>query len=321
MEKVSIIIPVYNSERTLERCINSIVLQSQDCFEIILVDDGSTDNSAQICDLYAKKDCRIKVFHKENGGVSSARNFGIKKASFSHILFIDSDDYISKNALETFQEEYQGEETLLFLKMKNFPFQFYDTLSVNDAINKMLVNQFYGFIAGVFFEKKYIESFDEKTSYMEDMIFLVNYLKKVKYISYMGAEYYYDQTINSITRNISVNKIAKNILDIDYSLNRIQKEILTCSYFNVKNLHQKIIEKKAKIIESECSKLSCYSDYQILLQSHEIKNIFLQLKQETKKIKYKLFYGILIKNYKLVLSLYIFARKKLKKLKNIIKVV
>jgi glycosyltransferase involved in cell wall biosynthesis len=92
---ISIIVPVYNVELYIEQCIESIISQTYMNIEIILVDDGSTDNSPFVCDEYAKKDSRIKVIHKSNGGLSSARNAGLKKALGDYIGFIDSDDYIS----------------------------------------------------------------------------------------------------------------------------------------------------------------------------------------------------------------------------------
>lgn len=97
MLKISVIIPVYNVENYLERCIESVIKQTYKNLEIILVDDGSTDHSSAICDEYVEKDNRIIVIHKENGGLSSARNAGIEIASGDFIGFVDSDDYISKN--------------------------------------------------------------------------------------------------------------------------------------------------------------------------------------------------------------------------------
>ena len=94
MKKVSVIVPVYNVENYLEECVNSILNQTYENLEIILVDDGSTDNCPQICDDWAKKDKRIKVIHKANGGVSSARNVGLDNATGEYIGFVDSDDYI-----------------------------------------------------------------------------------------------------------------------------------------------------------------------------------------------------------------------------------
>lgn len=98
--KISIIIPVYNVEQYLPRCIDSILAQTFTNFELILIDDGSTDSSGKICDKYSEKDSRVKVIHKENGGLSSARNVGLGNAAGKYISFIDSDDYVSSDYLE-----------------------------------------------------------------------------------------------------------------------------------------------------------------------------------------------------------------------------
>ena len=92
--KISVIVPVYNTEKFLNNCIESILNQTHKNLEVIIIDDGSTDNSPAICDEYAKKDSRVKVIHKENGGVSSARNAGLDIASGEYIGFIDGDDVI-----------------------------------------------------------------------------------------------------------------------------------------------------------------------------------------------------------------------------------
>lgn len=98
---ISIIIPVYNTEKYLPACLESVLSQSFSDFEILLVDDGSTDESGRICEVYAQKDDRIRVFHKENGGVSSARNLGLDNASGEWIYFVDSDDQILPGGLQT----------------------------------------------------------------------------------------------------------------------------------------------------------------------------------------------------------------------------
>ena len=97
---ISVIVPVYNVEDYLDRCINSIINQTYKNLEIILVDDGSTDSSGRKCDDFALKDDRIKVLHKENGGVSSARNAGLDVATGDYIGFVDSDDTIESNMYE-----------------------------------------------------------------------------------------------------------------------------------------------------------------------------------------------------------------------------
>lgn len=97
---ISIIVPVYNTEKYLDQCIQSVLAQTYTNWELLLVDDGSTDSSGAICDKYAKQDPRLRVFHKENGGVSSARNLGLDNAKGEWITFVDADDCIERNMLK-----------------------------------------------------------------------------------------------------------------------------------------------------------------------------------------------------------------------------
>lgn len=100
MEIISVIVPIYNVEKYLNKCIDSLLIQTYKALEIILVDDGSPDNCGKICDEYAEKDNRIKVIHKENGGLSDARNAGIEISTGEYIFFVDSDDYIEENMID-----------------------------------------------------------------------------------------------------------------------------------------------------------------------------------------------------------------------------
>lgn len=100
MEKVSIVVPVYNVEDYLKYCVDSLINQSYKNIEIILVDDGSTDDSGRICDEYAQEDDRVRVLHIENGGLSNARNTGVNVASAEWVIFIDSDDYYDRRTVE-----------------------------------------------------------------------------------------------------------------------------------------------------------------------------------------------------------------------------
>ena len=97
---ISLVIPVYNVETYLVKCLDSVAGQTYDNFEVILVDDGSTDGSGKLCDAYAEKDSRFVVYHKENGGLSDARNYGVAKAAADLVSFIDSDDYVTEDYLE-----------------------------------------------------------------------------------------------------------------------------------------------------------------------------------------------------------------------------
>ena len=99
-ELISIVIPIYKVEQYLRRCIDSVICQTYKNIEIILIDDGSPDNCGKLCDEIKKKDNRIKVIHKSNGGLSDARNCGINIATGKYITFIDSDDYVTEDYIE-----------------------------------------------------------------------------------------------------------------------------------------------------------------------------------------------------------------------------
>ena len=118
--KVSVIVPVYNVEKYIKKCLNSLVNQTLDEVEIVVVNDGSPDNSQKIIDEYTKKYKNIKSYVKENGGLSDARNYGIKRATGKYISFVDSDDYIRKDMLE---------------KMYNYAIQKNFDVVVCDSIN------------------------------------------------------------------------------------------------------------------------------------------------------------------------------------------
>lgn len=111
----SIVVPVYNAEKCLEKCISSVRDQTHKSYELILVDDGSVDQSSEICDRYAAKDSRIKVIHQKNAGQTSARKKGVEKSSGEYVLFLDSDDWVTEDALETCSKFLEMYETDLLV--------------------------------------------------------------------------------------------------------------------------------------------------------------------------------------------------------------
>lgn len=113
--KISVIVPVYNVEKYLRRCIDSILAQTFTDFELLLIDDGSKDSSGEICDEYARNDERVRVFHKENGGVSSARNLGLDNAKGEWVSFVDADDIIYSNNLDILFEVARNNPTINFV--------------------------------------------------------------------------------------------------------------------------------------------------------------------------------------------------------------
>ncbi len=147
MTIISVIVPIYNAEKKLTRCIQSILNQTISDFELILVDDGSPDNCGAICDEYAEKDRRIVVIHQKNSGASAARNAGIAAAHGKYIGFIDSDDYISDNYFECLVNTAIEKET--------------DIVMCNYTLvdkNGNMVNMFHGFITGTVFSRDQIEN-------------------------------------------------------------------------------------------------------------------------------------------------------------------
>lgn len=119
MKKVSIILPIYNVEKYLEKCVNSVINQTYQNIEVILVDDGSKDSSGRICDELVESDNRIKVIHKKNGGLASARNAGYEVATGEYIMYIDSDDVIKNDIAEKCVSAMEkNNQMLLYLDMR-----------------------------------------------------------------------------------------------------------------------------------------------------------------------------------------------------------
>ena len=200
---ISIIVPVYNTEQYLPDCLDNILSQSFTDFELLLIDDGSTDGSGAICDAYAKKDSRIRVFHKENGGVSSARNFGIKKASGEFLTFVDSDDILGEKYLEHLMGSDSdlvitglqmfgawNETTIFSEERRVYRFGF------SQALNMPKVNLIYLYIGAKRFRKSIIQEhgilFDVTLFNLEDMHFVFSYMLHIDvFVELPFADYQY----------------------------------------------------------------------------------------------------------------------------------
>ena len=115
--RISVIIPVYNAERYLPTCIESLLVQTMPDFELLLINDGSTDNSKAVCDRYAAQDRRIRVFDSPNRGVSAARNLGLDQARGEFVVFVDSDDWVVPEHLQQFTESGIGEDGIAFTNL------------------------------------------------------------------------------------------------------------------------------------------------------------------------------------------------------------
>ena len=232
----SLIIPVYNVEQFLPFCLDSILRQNFLEFEIILVDDGSQDLSGEICEEYSKKDNRIKVFHKENGGQSSARNVGLLFAKGKYVIFVDSDDALADNCLSQLQtlirekdecEIYQIGSSFFkksYNKKKTF---FKGPVGIcfadgQDYLKKCLRTTFcstvWSYIYSLDFLKKNNLVFMEGV-YHEDEEFIPRVLLLTKTIRVIDYDFYYYRIRTGSTMNSkNMSKNADDILKISYSL-------------------------------------------------------------------------------------------------------
>ena len=138
---ISVIVPVYNVEQYLDKCVQSIMNQTYHNLEIILVDDGSPDECPRMCDVYALRDSRIKVIHKQNGGLSDARNAGIDVSHGEYITFIDSDDYVRETYVEYLLSLFDHAEQCLFTACNHFVVRGKNTTANFDSSNVLVLNQ------------------------------------------------------------------------------------------------------------------------------------------------------------------------------------
>jgi glycosyltransferase involved in cell wall biosynthesis len=227
MPKISIIIPVYNSEKYLEECLNSVISQNQlDC-EILLINDGSKDKSLAICKKIAEQDNRIVVIDKENGGVSSARNAGLEQASGEYIAFVDSDDWVDKSIysfiFEKFGEQFDIAMTGIVykgLREKKDNLSFLKDEYVGESIKMDLMPKFYfygkgfqkkpisGHVYQMIFKKNLIDGikFLTEIKYAEDLLFCLTCLHKArKVVIDKNCYYFYRRNIDSITEKYMNN--------------------------------------------------------------------------------------------------------------------
>lgn len=201
--KLSIIIPIYNCEKYIGKCVDSLLKQKYDDFEIILVDDGSTDGSTRICEDYSNHYKKVIFIHKENGGVSSARNAGLKKAHGKYIGFIDADDFVSSDMFFKMICEIEKNNCDMaicgYYVVKNNEKIFKDwEKNVPHVLSKeeflyYLSGKFYrGFVWNKLYKKSLIKSltFDESISICEDMLFNVNYGKNVNKVVFLKEKLY-----------------------------------------------------------------------------------------------------------------------------------
>jgi len=232
MPKVSIIVPVYNAEQTLRRCIDSVLHQEYTDFELILVDDGSRDSSPAICDHYAKEDDRVRVIHTENGGVSRARNLAIACAAGTYLQFIDADDWLTTDATKLLvraMEEHQCDLVIAdFYRVSGERISHkgdidgYGVLTREEFAQEMMENPadfYYGVLWNKLFRSDIIRqhhlAMDETVEWCEDFLFNLEYLLYAQRIFALQAPiYYYVKTEGSLAQRVTLSDTVKMKLSV-----------------------------------------------------------------------------------------------------------
>lgn len=294
MPFISVIVPVYNAEKTINRCVDSIINQEFEDYELILVNDGSADNSGKICKEYAQKNFQIKYIEKENGGVSSARNLGIEKAEGKYIAFVDSDDYVSNDYFDSIYGSvkdfdwdyvifsyYNHRKSQIDLRQKkNFEtvqkdmvFKTIENLICNKSINSPCARIYKSEIV-----KKNAVDFTAGASVAEDRAFNIKYSMNINSLKISDRAVYH--VCLDKEDSLSRSKVRKNLQndfyltqqDIDMALSESKLEdkyknnIVTamnfCSYrsvySNAKRNRQAEISSKERIkqIKADCKRIN-----------------------------------------------------------------
>ncbi|OUO70367.1 glycosyltransferase [Bacteroides sp. An269] len=257
--KISVIVPVYNVEQYLPRCIDSILSQTFTDFELLLIDDGSTDKSGMICDEYAKKDNRIRVFHKKNGGVSSARNVGLDNVTYAsregvnilnkYILFVDSDDYLCLQHLQNYNDNLNAD--IIWQGYRLFDQMSGVTISEKRAEAQFASNKkacvdlfcklfkmknFFGPTWSKLFRFDIIEQhhlrFADDICFREDELFTFQYCKYVETARVLPTvTYNYQETANSLMRRYVNPHMIYNVINKSYEAT--QQLPLTQNFKNI----------------------------------------------------------------------------------------
>ena len=258
---ISIIVPVYNVEKYLRPCLDSILSQTYTKWEAILVDDGSKDNSGMICDEYANKDNRIRVIHKENGGVSSARNIGIEMSKGKWITFVDADDMLKNAFIKSASVYFCMDEIGAIVvsserltdKGEKSPFNQFENsrILISDYIRKMKHYVSWGYFLRLATIKKHNLRFDCSLKMSEDAIFLMQYFSKISLIQTLSEHSYFYR--------INPDSVCRNGMNYKKALNHYNASILISEMLG-----------KSKLEDSEIRRAVCFQYRLFLIDLREV---------------------------------------------------
>lgn len=318
---VSIIIPIYNVEQYLEKCLRTIINQTYKKLEIILVNDGSVDNSGVICDSYSEHDDRIKVIHKKNEGVSIARNSGIKVATGKYLVFVDPDDYVATNHIETLYNviEKNNDVDLVISNAIDIDEEgkvINDTKKYDFIMDKyqcwrelLSDDNFYHVCWGNIYKRKLLDNclFNEKYRIAEDLDFLYNYISNINKAYFLSKKtYYWVKRKDSVTNCKYSEKwndeleiislIIDKTLEYKNDLHKYAKKKYIMAHmkqlyrFDIDRKHVKLFKNNIKLYKNEIfadNKINIKDKFKInlFLKSYTLFRFTLNSKKILKKIK------------------------------------
>lgn len=249
---ISVIVAIYQAELYLNRCVDSIINQSFSDIEILLIDDGSTDRSGDICDEYAKKDSRVKVFHKRNEGLSATRQFGMEQCCGEYTIHCDPDDWMEANMLELLHEKAVSSDSDIVMCDVLLEYKTHSVRSVqkvSDMSSENLLSVVYDPLSASVCNKlikadcyrKYDVKFAPEVAYAEDLYVLLQLFSHPLKVEYVGkALYHYDKFSNgkSITNMVSIEKVVEaiNLIEsniggnAELSLKKLKRDALIIAY-------------------------------------------------------------------------------------------
>lgn len=276
-KKFSVIIPLYNSECSISKCVESIINQTYKNIEIIIVDDGSTDDSLKVCQEKYKENSRVKIYTKSNEGVSSARNFGMKKASGDYILFIDADDYIEKQTIEEslkiiekydvdilkfgfYRELGKYKKKYIFSSETNKLIKKED-YKVNGIYDNLITTSDFYNVWNAIIKRDILTNISFKTNikYGEDYLFIVEAILKSKSI-YFNDRLFYHYCINNnaVTQKYDEKTLLRKVNDISFSNIEIMNIFVSNNInFKRENIYYNLI----KLLNADLKNVTYFVNY------------------------------------------------------------
>lgn len=322
MKKISIIVPIYNTEKYLNRCIESLINQTYKNLEIILVNDGSADNSLDICNAFAKKDKRIKVYNKENGGQSSARNLALDKVTGDFIGFVDSDDWISLDTYEyltnlitkssadiAFIERIYTQGTIKTTNKKIVEKIYEKEKIIEEYLNYGMKTGNYGLPNYLYKKELFKDIYFPDGKICEDIVTNYKLMKKAKKIVKSNKIcYYYFQDNKSTTRN----EFSKKDFDLIFACD----ELIQLSKNENQRIKKMVKEKRDRTDFSLLAKIAYYGikgdenyEEEIKKMLKRLRKNYVELMFTNMKIIRKVQLTFFIINYNVVRKLMKFVRK------------